>query len=204
MGLTPIRSAPTTGSASSACCRAPSSTCWRGAGWLPSPAQATSSPRPAGRPDPARPDALADACLAAPSRPLPVAPPTASLRFDYNLLVIGAGAGGLVTSYIAAAVKARVALIEQHRMGDCLHTGCVPQGADPAPASPFEQRKATELGLPRARLRRLRRRDGAGRQVIEEVEPHDSVARYEGTRGGVHQGGARVTSPGRWRSTASA
>jgi len=50
--------------------------------------------------------------------------------FDRNLLVIGAGAGGLVSSYIAAAVKAKVSLIEKHQMGgDCLNTGCVPSKA---------------------------------------------------------------------------
>ncbi|NRA84190.1 MAG: VTT domain-containing protein, partial [Gammaproteobacteria bacterium] len=47
--------------------------------------------------------------------------------FDYNLVVIGAGAGGLVSAYIASAVKAKVALIEKHKMGgDCLNYGCVP------------------------------------------------------------------------------
>ena len=47
--------------------------------------------------------------------------------FDYNLVAIGAGAGGLVTSYIGAVTKAKVALIEKHKMGgDCLNTGCVP------------------------------------------------------------------------------
>ena len=66
--------------------------------------------------------------------------------------MIGAGAGGLVTSYIAAAVKARVALIEQHRMGDCLHTGCVPSKALIRSARfAIEQRKAGSLVLPRAR-----------------------------------------------------
>ena len=51
-------------------------------------------------------------------------------RFDYNVIAIGAGSGGLVTSYIAAAVKAKVALIEKHKMGgDCLTTGCVPSKA---------------------------------------------------------------------------
>jgi uncharacterized membrane protein YdjX (TVP38/TMEM64 family) len=50
--------------------------------------------------------------------------------FDYNMVVIGGGSAGLVTAYIGAAVKARVALIEQHRMGgDCLNTGCVPSKA---------------------------------------------------------------------------
>jgi glutamate-ammonia-ligase adenylyltransferase len=51
-------------------------------------------------------------------------------KFDRNLVVIGAGAGGLVSAYIAAAVKAKVTLVERHRMGgDCLYTGCVPSKA---------------------------------------------------------------------------
>jgi hypothetical protein len=53
-----------------------------------------------------------------------------SRRFDRNLVVIGAGSAGLVTAYIAAAVKAKVTLVEKHRMGgDCLNTGCVPSKA---------------------------------------------------------------------------
>jgi ribulose 1,5-bisphosphate synthetase/thiazole synthase len=48
-------------------------------------------------------------------------------KFDYNLIVIGVGSGGLVSTFIASAVKAKVALIENHKMGgDCLNTGCVP------------------------------------------------------------------------------
>ena len=48
-------------------------------------------------------------------------------RFDYNLIVIGAGSAGLVSAYIGSTVRARVALIEKDRMGgDCLNTGCVP------------------------------------------------------------------------------
>ena len=51
-------------------------------------------------------------------------------KFDRNLVVIGAGAGGLVTSYIAAAVKAKVTLVEAGEMGgDCLNYGCVPSKA---------------------------------------------------------------------------
>ena len=51
-------------------------------------------------------------------------------QFDQNLVVIGAGAAGLVTSYIAATVKAKVVLIEKNKMGgDCLNTGCVPSKA---------------------------------------------------------------------------
>ena len=48
-------------------------------------------------------------------------------RFERNLVVIGAGAAGLVTSYVAAATRAKVTLIEANRMGgDCLNYGCVP------------------------------------------------------------------------------
>lgn len=48
----------------------------------------------------------------------------------YNLVVIGAGAGGLVTSSGAAGVGAKVALIEANALGgDCLNVGCVPSKA---------------------------------------------------------------------------
>ena len=48
-------------------------------------------------------------------------------KFDYNMIAIGAGSGGLVSTFIASAVKAKVALIEKNKMGgDCLNTGCVP------------------------------------------------------------------------------
>ncbi len=51
-------------------------------------------------------------------------------KFDYNMVVIGGGSAGLVSAYIASAVKAKVALIEKHKMGgDCLNTGCVPSKA---------------------------------------------------------------------------
>ena len=51
-------------------------------------------------------------------------------KFDRNMVVIGAGSAGLVSAYIAAAVKAKVTLVEKHRMGgDCLNTGCVPSKA---------------------------------------------------------------------------
>lgn len=119
-------------------------------------------------------------------------------RFDYNLLVVGAGAGGLVTSYIAAAVKARVALIEQHRMGgDCLNTGCVPSKALIRSARfAFEQRKADELGFSPSQSQA----DFAAvmarvAEVIKEVEPHDSVERYQGLGVECIQGRARLVSP---------
>ncbi|HGE8266999.1 TPA: FAD-dependent oxidoreductase [Aeromonas hydrophila] len=119
-------------------------------------------------------------------------------HYDYNLLVIGAGAGGLVTSYIAAAVKAKVALIEKHKMGgDCLNSGCVPSKALIRSARfAAEQRRASELGFDPSQtsadfavvMERVAR-------VIKEVEPHDSVARYEGLGVECIQGEARLVSP---------
>lgn len=119
-------------------------------------------------------------------------------RFDRNLVVIGAGAGGLVTAYIAAAVKAKVTLIEQHRMGgDCLNTGCVPSKALIRTARLLDQMcRAPELGLREASadldfaeaMERVQR-------VIGRVEPHDSAERYRGLGVDVVPGTARLVSP---------
>src|SRR5207244_1078315 len=70
-------------------------------------------------------------------------------HFDRNVVVIGAGSAGLVTAYIAAAVKAKVTLVEKHRMGgDCLNTGCVPSKALIKSARVLSQmRRAGEYGL---------------------------------------------------------
>jgi pyruvate/2-oxoglutarate dehydrogenase complex dihydrolipoamide dehydrogenase (E3) component/uncharacterized membrane protein YdjX (TVP38/TMEM64 family) len=119
-------------------------------------------------------------------------------RYDRNLVVIGAGAAGLVTSYIAAAVKAKVTLVEGHKMGgDCLNFGCVPSKALIRSAKLAHQiAKAERLGL----------RDATGRvdfaavmarihRVIRDIEPHDSVERYTGLGVDVVQGHARITSP---------
>jgi pyruvate/2-oxoglutarate dehydrogenase complex dihydrolipoamide dehydrogenase (E3) component/uncharacterized membrane protein YdjX (TVP38/TMEM64 family) len=119
-------------------------------------------------------------------------------KFDYNLVVIGAGSAGLVTSYIGAAVKAKVALIEKHRMGgDCLNTGCVPSKALIRSARLLaEARDAGRFGLEGAELKF----DFAAvmarvHEVIAKIEPHDSIERY--TRLGVEviEGSARLVSP---------
>ncbi len=119
-------------------------------------------------------------------------------KFDRNLIVIGAGAAGLVTSYIAAAVKAKVTLIEKNKMGgDCLNTGCVPSKALIRSAK-FKSHvaRAKEFGFQDTEtqfefkeiMQRVQR-------VISQVEPHDSVERY--TELGVEclQGAATITSP---------
>ncbi len=119
-------------------------------------------------------------------------------KFDYNLLVIGAGSGGLVSAYIAAAVKAKVALVERHKMGgDCLNTGCVPSKALLRSAKFIEQTKrAQDLGMQSVKVD-FRFADLMDRvqRVVKTVEPHDSVERY--TRLGVDcvQGEARITTP---------
>ena len=119
-------------------------------------------------------------------------------RFDYNLVVIGAGSAGLVTAYIAAAVKAKVALIEKHRMGgDCLNTGCVPSKALIRSARLVaEARAAGHYGLRDTELEF----DFAGvmervQDVIRKIEPHDSVERYTGLGVEVIEGEARLASP---------
>ena len=119
-------------------------------------------------------------------------------RFDRNLVVIGAGAGGLVSAYIAAAVRAKVTLIEGHKMGgDCLNYGCVPSKALIRSAKAMKQlRNAHRLGIRNA----LGEVDFAGvmrrvHEVIEAIEPHDSVERYTLLGVEVLEGHARITSP---------
>ena len=102
-------------------------------------------------------------------------------RFDYNLVVIGAGSGGLVSAYIAAAIKAKVALVEKQAMGgDCLYTGCVPSKALIRSATLASHiARAGEFGLRDARAEvdfaAVMERVQA---VIVKVAPHDSVERY--------------------------
>jgi pyruvate/2-oxoglutarate dehydrogenase complex dihydrolipoamide dehydrogenase (E3) component/uncharacterized membrane protein YdjX (TVP38/TMEM64 family) len=119
-------------------------------------------------------------------------------KTDYNMVVIGAGSAGLVSAYIAAAVKAKVALVERHRMGgDCLNTGCVPSKALIKSARLMSQiASAGDYGLTDARagvdfaavMDRVQ-------HVIKEIEPHDSVKRYAGLGVETVSGAARIVSP---------
>jgi len=119
-------------------------------------------------------------------------------RFDYNLVVIGAGSAGLVTAYIAAAVRAKVALVEKHRMGgDCLNTGCVPSKALIRSARLLaETREAERYGLtgaaPEPDFAAVMERV---QQVIRRIEPHDSIERYTGLGVEVVEAEARLVSP---------
>lgn len=118
--------------------------------------------------------------------------------FDRNVVVIGAGTGGLVSAYISAAVKAKVTLVEKHRMGgDCLNTGCVPSKALIRSAKFLSHvRRAKEFGIRSASaefdfadvMERVQR-------VVKTVAPHDSAERYTGLGVEVLAGEARITSP---------
>ncbi len=119
-------------------------------------------------------------------------------RYDRNLVVIGAGSAGLVSAYIAAAVRAKVTLVEKHKMGgDCLNTGCVPSKALIKSARLLAQiRRAPEFGLKSASadfdfsdvMERVQR-------VVRTVEPHDSVERYTALGVECIEGEAKITSP---------
>ncbi len=123
---------------------------------------------------------------------------TKPARFDRNLVVIGAGSAGLVSAYIAAAVKAKVTLVEKHRLGgDCLHTGCVPSKALIRSARFLSQvQRASEFGMRSAHaefdfadaMERVQR-------VIQAIEPHDSIERYTALGVDVVMGAARIVSP---------
>jgi pyruvate/2-oxoglutarate dehydrogenase complex dihydrolipoamide dehydrogenase (E3) component/uncharacterized membrane protein YdjX (TVP38/TMEM64 family) len=119
-------------------------------------------------------------------------------HFDRNLIVIGGGAAGLVTAYIAATVKAKVTLIEGHKMGgDCLNTGCVPSKALIRSAKFIKDaRSAASLGIGKAELD-LHFEDVMARvhRVIGQVEPHDSIDRYTKLGVDVVQGKAKIVSP---------
>jgi pyruvate/2-oxoglutarate dehydrogenase complex dihydrolipoamide dehydrogenase (E3) component/uncharacterized membrane protein YdjX (TVP38/TMEM64 family) len=119
-------------------------------------------------------------------------------RFDRNLVVIGAGSAGLVSAYIAAAVKAKVTLVEKHRMGgDCLNTGCVPSKALIKTARVLAQiRRHKDYGLESAEAKFnfaevMARVQG----VIQAIEPHDSVERYAALGVECLHGEARIVSP---------
>lgn len=118
--------------------------------------------------------------------------------FDYNVVVIGAGSAGLIAAYVAAAVKAKVALVERSRMGgDCLNTGCVPSKALIRTARLLaDVKRAPDFGLTSLTadfdfaevMARVQR-------VVRSIEPHDSIERYTGLGVECVEGAARIRDP---------
>jgi pyruvate/2-oxoglutarate dehydrogenase complex dihydrolipoamide dehydrogenase (E3) component/uncharacterized membrane protein YdjX (TVP38/TMEM64 family) len=124
-------------------------------------------------------------------------------HFDRNMVVIGGGAAGLVSAYIAAAVKAKVTLVEAHKMGgDCLNYGCVPSKALIKSAkAAHHMRHAADYGLDAVALDEAQVAASFPavmkrvHQVVSDIEPHDSVERYTGLGVDVVQGYARIVNP---------
>lgn len=119
-------------------------------------------------------------------------------KFDNNLLVIGAGAGGLVSAYIAAALKAKVTLVEKHQMGgDCLNSGCVPSKALLKSSKIAALlKRADEFGLkatePEFEFSEIMQRV---QNIITAIAPHDSIERYTKLGVEVITGKAKLISP---------
>ena len=128
------------------------------------------------------------------------------VHFDNNVVVIGAGSAGLVTAYIAATVKAKVTLIEKHKMGgDCLNTGCVPSKALIRSAKLLSHiHRAADFGIKKADaqfdfadvMHRVQ-------SIIKTVAPHDSAQRYSDLGVEVIAGEAKILSPWEVQVTAA-
>jgi pyruvate/2-oxoglutarate dehydrogenase complex dihydrolipoamide dehydrogenase (E3) component/uncharacterized membrane protein YdjX (TVP38/TMEM64 family) len=118
--------------------------------------------------------------------------------FDRNMVVIGAGSAGLVTAYIAAAVKASVTLVEKHKMGgDCLNTGCVPSksllhASKLAHTHKVSANAGVNYQAPEVDFKAVM---SQVHSVIKTIEPHDSIERYESLGVKVVTGSATIVSP---------
>lgn len=119
-------------------------------------------------------------------------------KFDYQVVVIGAGSAGLVAANLIATLKGKVALVEKHKMGgDCLNTGCVPSKTLIRSARlAHEMKNAHRYGLKgvddKVDFPQVMKRV---REVIHKIEPHDSVERYESLGVDCFQGEAQILSP---------
>ncbi|MXZ43622.1 MAG: FAD-binding protein [Gammaproteobacteria bacterium] len=119
-------------------------------------------------------------------------------KYDYNLIVIGAGSAGLIASLVSATAGAKTMLVESNQMGgDCLHTGCVPSKTLIASARiAHEVRNASRYGIETTQastnfpavMRRVH-------EAIAQIQPHDSVERYTSLGVDCRRGHARVLDP---------
>ena len=123
---------------------------------------------------------------------------TKPAKFDTNIVVIGGGSAGLVTAYIAAAVKAKVTLVERHKMGgDCLNTGCVPSKALIKSSKMLSMAKhSARYGIDEMTVKfdfaKVMERI---QHIVKEIEPHDSIERYSSLGVDCILGSAKIKSP---------
>ncbi len=123
---------------------------------------------------------------------------TRPAQYEQNMVVIGAGSGGLVSALIAAAVKAKVTLIERHKMGgDCLNTGCVPSKALIKTAKLLHQAAHSESYGIKSMKVEFNFADAMERvqRVVKAIEPHDSPERFTGLGVECVAGSAKIKSP---------
>ena len=113
------------------------------------------------------------------------------MKYDYHLIVIGAGSGGLVVASGAAGLGAKVALVEGSKMGgDCLNYGCVPSKSLLKSAHVADLiHRGGDFGVTASQistdLEKVTKRVG---RIIKAIEPHDSKERFEGLGVDVFEG----------------
>ena len=130
----------------------------------------------------------------------------------YNLVVIGAGSGGLVVAAGGASLGARVALVEKHPIdypgpegtvramgGDCLNFGCVPSKAlIRAAKAARHSREAGRFGVQGAGDTGPQDLGAVMDWVLSRqahIAPHDSIERFRGLGAEVFEGAGRLKSP---------
>lgn len=119
-------------------------------------------------------------------------------KFDRNMVIIGGGSAGLVSAIIGSTVKAKVTLVEAHKMGgDCLNTGCVPSKALIKSAKVANQmRNADKYGLEKHNPKvPFKKTIARVMDAVKTIEPHDSVERFTGMGVDVVEGYAKVIDP---------
>lgn len=101
----------------------------------------------------------------------------------YDIVIIGGGSAGLVVASAAAQLKAKVALVERHKLGgDCLWFGCVPsKSLIHASRVAYQVKNAARFGIytepPEIEFAKV---TGHVQQVIANIQPHDSPERFRG------------------------
>lgn len=100
---------------------------------------------------------------------------------EYDLVIIGGGSGGLVVASAAAQLKAKVALVEKHRLGgDCLWYGCVPsKSLIHGSRIAYQGQNSHQFGIYYQGFEiKFEQVINHVDNVIQAIEPHDSPERF--------------------------